>query len=122
MLIKKKSFKPKRFYPFKSQLEKNIYQIIQKSFPKLNIQINKKRLIKNNKTFELDLYFPKYKIGIEIQGPFHMKNEMVILRDFKKKMLFLQNNIEIIYIYTNTYQNKKYGIKKCIKIINDQEK
>ena len=117
---KPRVIKAKPLFPFKSQLEKNIYEIIQKTFPNLEIKINKKGLLSSNKKFELDLYFPKYNIGIEIQGPFHMKNESVILKDYIKKMLFLwEKNINIIYIYTNTYENRTYGIKKCINIINE---
>lgn len=109
--------------PFKSQLEKKIYNIIKKQFPTYNIEINKRGLLKNNKRLELDLYLPEYNIGIEIQGPFHMNNENVIIKDFNKKMMFLnQRNIKIIYIYTNTYQNKMHSIKKCIDIINNESK
>ena len=118
-----KTFKIRPSPPFKSQLEKDIYQRIKLKFPTLQINVNKKRLLKGNKRFELDLFFPEYNIGIEIQGPFHMKNEKVILKDYNKKMLFLrEKNIKIIYIYTNTYRNKINGIKKCIEIINEEQK
>ena len=116
-------FKSKPTPPFKSQLEKKIYNKFKNNFPNQEIKINEKGLIKSNKRLELDLYFPKYKIGIEIQGPFHARNESIILKDFNKKLLFMkEKNIKIIYIYTNTYKNKIYSIKKCIKIINNEEK
>ena len=120
---KKLFIKSKPIPPFKSQLEKKIYDKFKNHFPNQKIKINKRGLIKSNKRLELDLYFPKYKIGIEIQGPFHVKNETIILKDFNKKLLFMkEKNIKIIYIYTNTYKNKIYSIKKCIKIINNEEK
>ena len=37
-------------------------------------------------------------------------------------MLFFHENIKVIYIYTNTYRNKKYSIKKCIDIIYNEQK
>lgn len=121
--IREKIIETKPSPPFKSQLEKQIYNVIKNRFPSHEIDINRKGLLECNKRLELDLYFPKYKIGIEIQGPFHMKSENVILKDYNKKMLFLkEKNIKIIYIYTNTYRNKTYGIKKCIEIINDEQK
>ena len=120
---KKKIIQAKASYPFKSQLEKMIFTIIKTKYPYEDIKINKKGLLRSNKNFELDLYFPKYNIGIEIQGPLHFLNESIILKDHEKKRLFLcEKNIKVIYIYTNTYENKKYSIKKCIDIINDEQK
>lgn len=122
LIHKRRKIQVKPIFPFKSQLEKYIYKKIQHQFPELKIYINEKGLIKSNKKFELDLYFPKYKIGIEIQGPFHTKNINVILKDYRKKIQFLwERNIRIIYIYTNTNENKKYGIKKCIKVLNREK-
>ena len=41
----------------------------------------------------------------------------------KKKMSFFnEKRIRIIYIYTNTYENQKYSIKKCIDILNNEQK
>ena len=112
----------KHLYPFKSILEKKIYKIIRRIFPQQKIQINKKGLLKTNNKLELDLYFPKIKIGIEIQGPYHYGNEKVILKDYHKKILFFHKNIRIIYIYTNTYENRKHSLKKCINIIHNEQK
>ena len=123
--FKKKTFirAAKGLYPFKSKLEKIIYKIIKRQFPDQDIKINKKGIIKCNKNFELDLYFPNYNIGIEIQGPLHYANEAVILKDYEKKMSFFnEKRIRIIYIYTNTYENQKYSIKKCIDILNNEQK
>ena len=121
MKMGRRTLAPKASYPFRSQLEKNVYEIIRRHFPDQEIKINKKGLIKSNKRLELDLYLPKYKLGIEIQGPLHTQNEKIILRDYEKKKLFLgEGNIKLIYVYTNTYENKKHSIKKCLDIINDE--
>lgn len=117
----RKIIKAKPCFPFKSQLEKDIYKIIRKTFPQQKIFINKRGLLKSNKRLELDLYFPEYKIGVEIQGPFHARNEYIILKDYEKQKLFLlEKNIKIIYIYTNTYINKKYSIMTILKIIKNE--
>ena len=108
-------------YPFRSQLEKKIYKILHNYFPNEEIKINYKGLLKSNIRLELDLYFPKYKIAIEIQGPIHSKNETLILKDYEKKQLFLhENKIQLIYIYANSYKNQNYSLKKCINIINNE--
>ena len=122
MQKRKKIITAKAIYPFKSKLEKGIYETIKHQFPNdEKININEKGLLKSNKRLELDLYFPNYKIGIEIQGPIHTQNENIILKDYKKKKLFLlEKDIKIIYVYTNTYENKKYSIKKCISIIKNE--
>ena len=120
---KAKIIQAKASYPFKSQLEKIVYGILKNKFPNLEINVNKRGLLKSNKKFELDLYFPKYNIGIEIQGPLHFLNESIILKDYEKKRLFLyEKNIKVIYVYTNTHENKKHSIKKCINIINNERK
>jgi len=70
------------------------------NLPKSIIYINKAGLL-NNKKMELDLYFPLYKIGLEIQGPLHSSKVENILNDFIKKRMFKQQlNIDIIYIYS----------------------
>ena len=112
----------KGLYPFRSQLEKKIYNKIIKKIPNEKILINQRGLIKSNKKLELDLYFPNYKIGVEIQGPLHTQNETIILRDYKKKMSFLsESNIQIIYIYTNNNKNYIYSVKKCIDILKGKK-
>ena len=108
-------------FPFRSQLEKNIYGIIRAKFPQQEIIVNKRGLLKSNKKLELDLYFPQYKIGVEIQGPFHMRNEYTILKDYlKQKSFSSEENIKIIYIYTNTYKNKKYSLNRVLSIIGHE--
>ena len=111
----------KTIYPFRSLLEKKIYQIIRKKIPsKYDIEINKRGLIKNRKRLEIDLYFPQRKIGVEIQGPTHTLNERNILHDYEKRKIFLQNNITIIYVYTDTYKNKIHSVNKCVEIITKE--
>ena len=120
---KKRKITTLLLYPFKSQLEKRIYEQIFKHFPNEKIKINQKGLIKNRKRLELDLYLPQYNIGIEIQGPVHTQNEKNIFNDYEKKKLFLnENNIRIIYIYTNNYQVQKDSLQKCINIINNKKR
>ena len=104
-------------YPFKSQLEKSIYNAIKLKYPNIIILINKRGLIKDRKKLELDLYFPQYKLGIEIQGPRHEADISMILNDYKKKDLFSKIGIKIIYIYINL-KNKTYSLNKCIKILH----
>lgn len=111
-----------QYPPFRSLLEKKIYKIICKDISHDYIEINKKGLIRNNKRLEIDLYIPSINIGIEIQGPSHTSNEHCILHDFEKKKIFLKNNIQLIYIYTDSYSNQKYSIQKCIEIVKTKIK
>ena len=110
-------------WPFRSMLEETTYNYIRKYFPDEEISINTKGLIKSNKRLELDLYFPQYKIGIEIQGPTHTQTDYAILQDYEKQKKYLkESNIKIIYIYTNNYKNKKSSITKCINIIENERR
>ena len=118
-MIFKKLMPAKPEYPFKSQLEKNIYNEILTKFPNIKILVNKKGLIKSHKNFELDLYFPQYKLGLEIQGPTHVADINTILKDYKKQDLFSKEGIRIMYIYINL-KNKSYSIRKCIEILNNE--
>ena len=103
--------------PFKSQLEKNIHLKLSTKLPKSIIHINKAGLLNNKKKMELDLYFPLYKIGLEIQGPLHSSKVENILNDFIKKRMFKQLNIDIIYIYSNSSENFNHSLNKCIQIL-----
>ena len=110
----------KAAYPFRSQLEKSIYGTIRAHFPQQIIEINRKGLLRDNKRLELDLYFPHFHLGIEIQGPCHTRNENIVWKDYlKQKWFWEKENLRLIYVYTNNYRNKKNSLKKCVNILKE---
>ena len=121
---KKKSFRVRPEPPFNSQLEKKIYNKFRKSLSKnVKILVNVRGLLedKKNKKLELDLYFPEYKIGIEIQGGnYHSEKIENIVRDYRKKKLFLKKGIRVMYVFTGTNATQSHCIKKCLQILNHE--
>ena len=112
--------KPEGF--FKSQLEKKIYKKIKSEIgdKNIDIKINQRGVLKRNKNLELDLYFPQFNLGVEIQGPIHTSDITNIIADYKKKKIYQNEGIDIMYIYTNNYKNLKFGIKQCISNITSR--
>ena len=105
---------------FRSQLEKKVYHILRKRLSnEVQMCVNVRGLIPDNKRIELDLYFPELKIGIEIQGPIHTEKSYNILWDYKKKQKFSAVNIDIIYIYSTTLRD---SIESCLKILSQRKK
>lgn len=76
---------------FKSKLEYRVYKSIfyhltrKQKNNNIKVDINKRGLLKNNKLFEIDIYFSDLQLGIEIQGPTHYIDIEQINRDLKKK-------------------------------------
>lgn len=119
-LAKKKKWGPRRFIfsrpegKFRSQLEKKIFEKIRALDETLDIRVNEKKIAGR---MELDLYFPEYNLGLEIQGPTHTVSPEVILRDHRKKIASAREGIEIIYIYTDSARDTKACLDKCSEIL-----
>ena len=106
--------------PFRSRLEKNVHSIICKNIidkKAIKIEINKRGLVPRNKRLELDLYFPRYNLGIEIQGPIHHGEAKNILNDYWKMQYFRDVGINILYIYTNSTEQMNRCIDRCVAIV-----
>ena len=94
-------------------------------------------------TQELDIYFPKYKIGIEVQGEHHFKPidfdgngketskkifEKIKERDYRKKEICKKNGIKLLYFTFNhdsflgekTYKTYIDLINEIKKLINEK--
>ena len=100
---------------FKSQLEKRIYLFINKHINKnLEMNINEKKI---GKKMIIDLYIPKFNLGIEIQGPRHTSSPEAIKHDYYKKRKSFAEGISLTYIYTETYEVMKtclYNLRKIL--------
>ena len=108
--------------PFNSLLEKRIFSTISQQLRNSLIHINPKGLLPGKRKLELDLYFPHYKLGIEIQGPSHFCHETHILNDYYKKKIFSRElGIDILYIYTHSYPSLTFSRDKCISILKKKE-
>lgn len=90
----------------RSYLEVFISHMIDKNFPDLKYIPNDRVLLEG---FEIDLYFPELKIGIECSGPHHYENiyggdglKKIQLRDKMKRGLAHKKGIEIKTIKANT--------------------
>mgnify|MGYP003289568836 CR=1 FL=1 len=81
--------------------EQTIYYYLKKVFQ--NVQ---NRYLVNNQ--EIDIYLPKYLIGIEYDGARFHNNSKSILREQNKYNILKQNNIKLIRI--REYYNEKYNI------------
>ena len=124
---------------FNSIIEKNIYTKLRKKLGgDIPIEINQKigdgefdvdgdvdmkrrRKPTNSKCvqrrYELDLFFPAYKIGVEIQGPRHTASIDAIMKDYVKLNFCKRRGISIIYIYTNNTTQINSGIECVVKTI-----
>ena len=124
---------------FNSIMEKSIYnKLRQKLGEAIQIEINQKfgekkcevggnvdmkqrRKATNSKfverRYELDLFFPAYKLGVEIQGPRHTASIEAIKRDYVKLNYFKHRGISIIYIYTNNTTHINSGIECVVNTI-----
>ena len=121
---KRKVFKTSiRHGPFNSLLEKKIFSTISQRLDCSHIRINQKGLLPSKRKLELDLYFPNYKIGIEIQGPSHFGNETTILNDYYKKKNFSRElGIDIMYVYTHSYPVMTFSLDRCINVLQKKER
>lgn len=93
--------KNKKYGFRRSKLEKFVYEKIKKEYPE--IKLDKPNSIING--FEIDLYFPKYHFGIEINGILHRKPiygleklNKIKARDKNKKLMCLQNKIKLFVV------------------------
>lgn len=92
---------------FNSYWEYTIYRKIKCILPKEfhPIKVNKKI---PGFRIELDIYIPKLKLGLELQGPSHFYNLKVINRDLIKASICKKLNIELAYLYFNKYYGNKF--------------
>jgi hypothetical protein len=104
----------------RSKLEKFIEEELSKKFSKDEILFNNKKIIGR----ELDIYFPKLKLAIEINGPFHYrpiygeeKFNRIKEIDKQKKVLCEQNEIELLSI--NTQEQLQFSEKSSIVYIEE---
>lgn len=96
---------------FRSTPELEIVEFI-KSFYTKNIQINTRQIIK---PFELDIYLPDIKLGIEYNGEFWHKHKKET--DKKKQNLCNKQNINLITILEQDYINNKIEVLNNIKVV-----
>ena len=94
---------------FRSTPEIEIVEYI-KSFYDKNIQINTRQIIP---PFELDIYLPDIKLGIEYNGEFWHKNKKDV--DNKKIQLCNKHNINLITINEQDFLNNKNKSLNLIK-------
>lgn len=99
------------------------HQIINKLLEDIKEEyVNEKALYK----YSLDIYLPKYSLGIEIMGTywhgdsrFYSQNKLeqrqikCIEKDSRKEKLFLENGIPILYLWQEDIKN----LKKCELLI-----
>lgn len=104
----------------RSKLEKFIEEELSKKFSKDEILFNNKKIIGR----ELDIYFPKLKLAIEINGPFHYrpiygeeKFNRIKEIDKQKKVLCEQNEIELLSI--DTQDQLQFSEKSSIVYIEE---
>ena len=96
-----------------SQKEDELYEFI-KSIYKYKI-IRNKRLL-NNK--ELDIYLPKLKLAIEFNGLYWHSNKFIDKNYHLNKLnIAKNNNIHLIQIFEDEWDNNKDFIKKILKSI-----
>jgi very-short-patch-repair endonuclease len=79
----------------------------------IEVNISDRRTIKNT---EIDLYLPKYKLGIEINGIYwHQEGKRDNKFHISDKMKFLNSNgIDVINIWDTEYLNKKTLVHSII--------
>lgn len=104
-------------YKRRSNQELYLYNLIKKDFPKLNIKTNDRQLLKCG--YELDLWIPDIKLGVELNGPTHYLNiygdlDKIQHRDSIKQKEMIENNYKLITININDRSDK------VIKLLNDQ--
>lgn len=100
----------------RSKLEKFIETQLNKELPHLQYKINSIEEI----GYELDFFFPDYKLGIEINGAFHYEPIHGIKRllgiqhnDAKKIQLCNEKGIQlIVYKDINHQFNKEFALKQ----------
>jgi very-short-patch-repair endonuclease len=104
----------------RSKLEKFIEEQLSKKFNQDDVLFNNKTIIGR----ELDIYFPKLKLAIEINGPFHYrpiygeeKFNRIKELDEQKRVLCEQKNIKLISI--DTQNQLQFSEKSSIMYIDE---
>lgn len=107
----------------RSKLEIWIESELQKQYPILYIEYNKKDTIKS----ELDIYIPSLKLAFELNGIFHYepiygpeKLASIQNNDNRKFQACLEQGIELVIIDTSSFKNFKLNkAQKYLEIIKD---
>lgn len=96
-LIKIEQYNSEHKYTTRSKLEDEFYNYI-KTFYNNTITLNSKQIIK---PYELDIYLPDIKIGIEINGIYRHSQLCNTLKEYHliKSLLCREQNIRLIHIY-----------------------
>lgn len=99
---------------FKSKYETDIKDWILSIKPDLEIIMNKKFNI-NSKAYELDIFIPELKLGVEYHGLFWHSDVNKDVNYHKDKYTFFkQNNINIIQIFETEWRDKPDIVKSII--------
>ena len=95
---------------FNSKYEREIYDWL------LSLDIKNIKINERFPKYEIDLYLPEYKLGIEFNGLF-WHNDLIRDKNYhlNKTMYFKKLNINIIHIFENEWLNKKDIVKSIIK-------
>jgi len=113
-------------------LEDICKHMIKKSFsrPQLILKNIMDKLLKSEsiyndrktiKPYEIDVYYPDFKLGLEYQGKFWHGKNFKKNNDNLKKELLLKKNINLIYIFEKNREYEldiKNQIKNCLDKIN----
>ena len=66
---------------------------------------------------ELDLFFPKLNLCVEIQGPLHTSSPEAINRDYFKKICCEREGIQVAYIYTDNSFIKNTCLNNVLNLL-----
>ena len=108
----------------KSNIELEIYNFILDTYKNIEIIKNtRNNLFYNGKNscYEIDLFFPKFNIGIEVNGEYwHKKREQENPGHHKfKNKLFKENNIKILNLpYREWIYKNEFAKQRIIKFLN----
>lgn len=107
-----------------SKGEKELLEFIKNIVdPNEKIETNVKKPL-NNK-FEIDIYLPRIQIGIEFNGVYYHSEKFVDKNyHYNKWKMAKENNIQLIQIWEDDWNNKKEIIKKSLthKLNKNEEK
>lgn len=100
-----------------SASEKEVLKFLQEFYPN-KIDENRKFNNKNGKRFELDIYIPALKIGIEFDGLYWHSDTKVGKRYHLDKTLFFKNkDIRVIHIFEDEWKYKQDIVKSKLRHI-----